>query len=74
MKGRCMATSEGKYDDGLANDFADFIGQDANGMDTTISLAVHPKEGRVPRVDGIHGGLSPRTPSLTRTTLGARLP
>ena len=30
LKGRCMATSEGKYKDAVENDFANFIGKDEN--------------------------------------------
>ena len=66
-----MATSEGKYDDGVANDFADFIGKDASGMDTTISLSAIQKKDEYQELTAFMVGSSPRTPSLTRTTRGA---
>ena len=56
LKGRCMAVSEGKYDDAVANDFVNFIGQDETGMDTTINLAVIQEERRVPGTHCLHGG------------------
>jgi len=64
LKGRCMATSEGKYDDGLANDFADFIGKDASGMDTTISLAAIQKKDEYQELTAFMVGSEPQNPKF----------
>ena len=62
LKGRCMATSEGKYDDALSNDFAEFIGKDENGMDTTISLAVIQKKDEYQELTAFMVGSEPQNP------------
>lgn len=62
LKGRCMATSEGKYDDALANDFAEFIGKDESGMDTTISLAVIQKKDEYQELTAFMVGSEPQNP------------
>ena len=64
LKGRCKATSEGKYDDGLANDFADFIGKDASGMDTTISLAAIQKKDEYQERTAFMVGSEPQNPKF----------
>ena len=62
LKGRCMATSEGAYDKALANDFADFIGKDESGMDTTISLAVIQKKDEYQELTAFMVGSEPQNP------------
>ena len=62
LKGRCMATSEGKYDDALSNDFAEFIGKDESGMDTTISLAVIQKKDEYQELTAFMVGSEPQNP------------
>jgi gliding motility-associated protein GldM len=62
LKGRCMATSEGKYDEELANDFANFIGTDETGMDTTISLAVIEKKDEYQELTAFMVGSEPQNP------------
>ena len=64
LKGRCMATSEGKYDDGLSNDFADFIGKDASGMDTTMSLAAIQKKDEYQELTAFMVGSEPQNPKF----------
>ena len=64
LKGRCMATSEGKYDDGVANDFADFIGRDASGMDTTISLSAIQKKDEYQELTAFMVGSEPQSPKF----------
>ena len=64
LKGRCMATSEGKYDDAVANDFADFIGKDENGMDTTINLAVIQKKDEYQELTAFMVGSEPQNPKF----------
>ena len=71
LKAHCMAVSEGKYDDAVANDFVNFIGQDETGMDTTINLGLDSEERRVPGTDCIHGGFgTSESLCLTRMTNG----
>ena len=62
LKGRCMATSEGKYDEELANDFANFIGTDETGMDTTISLAMIEKKDEYQELTAFMVGSEPQNP------------
>jgi gliding motility-associated protein GldM len=62
LKGRCMATSEGKYDDARANDFAEFIGKDESGMDTTVSLAVIQKKDEYQELTAFMVGSEPQNP------------
>ena len=64
LKGRCMATSEGKYDDAVANDFADFIGKDENGMDTTINLSVIQKKDEYQELTAFMVGSEPQNPKF----------
>ena len=64
LKGRCMATSEGKYDEGLGNDFADFIGQDETGMDTTINLAAIEKKDEYQELTAFMVGSEPQNPKF----------
>ena len=61
LKGRCMAKSEGKYDDAVANDFVNFIGQDETGMDTTINLALIQKKDEYQALTTYMVGTVPRT-------------
>ena len=62
LKGRCMATSEGKYDDELGNDFVNFIGKDESGMDTTINLAVIEKKDEYQELTAFMVGSEPQNP------------
>ena len=64
LKGRCMATSEGKYDEGLGNDFAEFIGQDETGMDTTINLAAIEKKDEYQELTAFMVGSEPQNPKF----------
>ena len=64
LKGRCMATSEGKYDEELANDFANFIGTDETGMDTTISLAMIEKKDEYQELTAFMVGSEPQNPKF----------
>ncbi|MGB1635555.1 MAG: hypothetical protein ACPHBR_02120, partial [Flavobacteriales bacterium] len=62
LKGRCMATSEGVYVKEKENDFANFIGKDENGMDTTISLAVIQKKDEYQELTAFMVGSEPQNP------------
>ena len=62
LKGRCMAKSEGKYDEEEAIDFANFIGKDESGMDTTISLAVIQKKDEYQELTAFMVGSEPQSP------------
>ena len=62
LKGRCMATSEGKYAEEEANDFVNFIGKDESGMDTTISLAVIQKKDEYQELTAFMVGSEPQNP------------
>ena len=64
LKGRCMATSEGKYDDAVANDFVNFIGQDETGMDTTINLALIEKKDEYQELTAFMVGSEPQNPKF----------
>ena len=62
LKGRCMATSEGKYKDAVENDFANFIGKDENDMDTTINLSVIRKKDEYQELTAFMVGSEPQKP------------
>ena len=62
LKGRCMATSEGKYNDAVENDFVNFIGKDENGMDTTINLSVIGKKDEYQELTAFMVGSEPQNP------------
>ena len=64
LKGRCMAKSEGKYDDAVANDFVNFIGQDETGMDTTINLALIQKKDEYQELTAFMVGSEPQNPKF----------
>ncbi len=64
LKGRCMATSEGKYDDAVENDFLDFIGKDDSGMDTTMSLADIQKKDEYQELTAFMVGSEPQSPKF----------
>jgi len=64
LKGRCMAKSEGKYDDAVANDFVNFIGQDETGMDTTINLALIQKKDEYRELTAFMVGSEPQSPKF----------
>ena len=64
LKGRCMAKSEGKYDDAVANDFVNFIGQDETGMDTTINLALIEKKDEYQELTAFMVGSEPQNPKF----------
>ena len=64
LKGRCMAKSEGKYDDAVANDFVNFIGQDETGMDTTINLALIQKKDEYQELTAFMVGSEPQSPKF----------
>ena len=64
LKGRCMATSEGKYDDALENDFLNFIGKDDSGMDTTMSLADIQKKDEYQELTAFMVGSEPQSPKF----------
>ena len=73
LKGRCMATSEGKYDDAVENDFLNFIGKDDSGMDTTMSLADIQKKDEYQELTAFMSGQNHKVPSLTKMTLGRQV-
>ncbi len=62
LKGRCMAASEGKYNDAVENDFVNFIGKDENGMDTTINLSVIGKKDEYQELTAFMVGSEPQNP------------
>lgn len=62
LKGRCMATSEGKYNDAVENDFVNFIGKDEKGMDTTINLSVIRKKDEYQELTAFMVGSEPQKP------------
>ncbi len=62
LKGRCMATSEGKYNDAVENDFVNFIGKDENDMDTTINLSVIGKKDEYQELTAFMVGSEPQNP------------
>ena len=64
LKGRCMAVSEGKYDDAVANDFVNFIGQDETGMDTTLNLALIQKKDEYQELTAFMVGSEPQSPKF----------
>lgn len=64
LKGRCMATSEGKYDDALENEFLNFIGKDDSGMDTTMSLADIQKKDEYQELTAFMVGSEPQSPKF----------
>ena len=64
LKGRCMAVSEGKYDDAVANDFVNFLGQDETGMDTTINLALIQKKDEYQELTAFMVGSEPQNPKF----------
>ena len=64
LKGRCMATSEGKYDDAVENDFLNFIGKDDSGMDTTMSLADIQKKDEYQELTAFMVGSEPQSPKF----------
>ena len=64
LKGRCMAKSEGKYNDAVANDFVNFIGQDETGMDTTINLALIQKKDEYQELTAFMVGSEPQNPKF----------
>ncbi len=64
LKGRCMAKSEGKYEDAVANDFVNFIGQDETGMDTTINLALIEKKDEYQELTAFMVGSEPQNPKF----------
>ena len=64
LKGRCMATSEGKYDEALGNDFAEFIGKDETGMDTTINLSIIEKKDEYQELTAFMVGSEPQNPKF----------
>ena len=64
LKGRCMAVSEGKYDDAVANDFVNFIGQDETGMDTTLNLALIQKKDEYQELTAFMVGSEPQNPKF----------
>ena len=59
-----MAKSEGKYDDAVANDFVNFIGQDETGMDTTINLALIQKKDEYQELTAFMVGSEPQSPKF----------
>ena len=64
LKGRCMATSEGVYDKELENNFANFIGKDETGMDTTINLAAIEKKDEYQELTAFMVGSEPQSPKF----------
>jgi gliding motility-associated protein GldM len=59
-----MATSEGKYDDAVENDFLNFIGKDDSGMDTTMSLADIQKKDEYQELTAFMVGSEPQSPKF----------
>ena len=62
LKGRCMAVSEGSYNDAVENDFVNFIGKDEKGMDTTINLSVIRKKDEYQELTAFMVGSEPQKP------------